>query len=356
MEENNEKIKPKKINYIGFNYDYSYFCLGTDIGFQVYQTDPLTLTISKILNGGIGVVKILEKSNIFCLVGGGKNPRFSPNTLIIWDDKKDEITNEYRCNSFIINCYIKQTYIFIICSDNIILLKTKNLELIEKINTINNPKGIFSVCNEPKKNILSFPDNDQGNIIIKFFDDMVKENKDKNKDKEIQKDNNKIIKKAHKGNINILCFNFSGTKLASASDRGIIIRIFNIESGGLIAEFRRGTTEANIYSLCFSFNDNILGLTSDHWSCHIFDLKNLKIKSKESKKGYMSYISGMGKIIKNTQNNSSWRNFELPKKERTVIGFTKDDNNKCFIIGKNGNYLSANFIEEEPKLKKEKII
>ena len=356
MEDNDKNIKPNKINYVGFSYDCSYFCLGTDIGFQVYQTESFSLLISKILNGGIGVVKILDKSNIFCLVGGGKNPRFSPNVLIIWDDKKDEVTNEYRCDSFIINCYIKQNFIFIICSDNIILLKTKNFELIEKINTINNPKGIFSVCNEPKKNLLAFPDN-KGNIIIKFLDNIFKENKEKIKEKENKKDNNKIIKKAHKGNINILCFNFSGTKLASTSDRGTIIRIFNVESGGLITELRRGTSDANIYSLCFSFNDNFLGLTSDHSSCHIFDLQNKKMKQKESNKGYvMNYISGMGKLLANGQYHYSWKKFDLPKKERTIIGFTKEDNNKCFILGKNGNYLSVNFIEEEPKIKKEKII
>ena len=358
MDDNDENIQPNKINYIGFNFDNSYFYLGTDIGFQVYQTYPLTLLISKTLNGGIGVVKILDKSNIFFLVGGGKNPRFSPNVLIIWDDKKDSILNEYRCDSFIINCYIKQNIIFVVCSDNIILLRTKNLELIEKINTINNPKGIFSVCNEPKKYILAFPDNSKGNIIIKFFDDILKENKEKNKENENKKnDNNKIIKKAHKGNINILSFNFAGTKLASASDRGTIIRIFNVDSGGLIAELRRGASDANIYSLCFSFNDTYLSLTSDHYSCHIFDLQNLKNKSKDSNKGYvMNYISGMGKILTNNQNSYSWRKFDVPKRERNIIGFIKEENNKCFIIGKNGNYLSVNFIEEEPKIKKEKII
>ena len=34
----------------------------------------------------------------------------------------------------------------------------------------------------------------------------------------------------------------------------------------------------------FSINDNYLGLTSDHYTCHIFDLNNLKPKSKYSRK------------------------------------------------------------------------
>ena len=359
MEENEEINKPSKINYIGFNFDFSYFCIGTDIGFQVYQTNTLKLLITKIFNGGIGLVKILDKTNIFCLVGGGKNPYFSPNVLIFWDDKKDEVIKEYRCNSFIINCYIKQNYSYIICADNIIILKTKSLELIEIIDTINNTKGIFSICNDPKKNIFAFPDINKGNIIIKYYDIIPKENKEKEKDK--SKENKEeqniiVIKKAHKGNINILCFNFSGSKLASSSDRGTVIRIFNAEKGELITELRRGNTDANIFALCFSLNDNYLALTSDHYSCHIFDLKNIKQKSKESEKGYfMSYISGVGKYLTKSQNTYSWRKFEVPKKERNIIGFTKDNNNVCFILDKNCNYLSVNFTKEEPKIDK-KII
>ena len=358
MEENKEINKSNKINYIGFNYDYSYFCLGTDMGFQIYQTNPLTLLITKILNGGIGVVKILDKTNIFGLVGGGKNPYFSPNVLIFWDDKKDEVIKEYRCNSFIINCYIKQNYSYIICADNIIILKTKTLELIEIINTINNPKGIFSICNEPKKYIYSYPDNAKGNIIIKYFDNNnYKINPGKNKENEnSKKDNTQIFKNAHKGNINTLCFNYSGTKLASASDRGSSIRIFDVETGQKLAELRRGNTDANIYSLCFSFNDYYLGLTSDHGSCHIFDLKNVKPKPKKTNKGVMSYISGVGKLLTNVQDTISWRNFDIPNKGRTFVGFVKEESNKCFIIDKVGNYLSVNFINEEPKISKEKMI
>ena len=88
MEDINIVLHPKKILYIGYNYNSSYFMIGTDIGFQVHQTYPLALKFSRILNGGIGLVQNLNKSNIFCLVGGGKSPKYAPNKLLIWDDKK----------------------------------------------------------------------------------------------------------------------------------------------------------------------------------------------------------------------------------------------------------------------------
>ena len=356
MDGNTEIEKSDVINYIGFNYDSSYFCIGTDIGFKVYQTNPLSLLISKILNGGIGIVKILDKSNLFCLVGGGKNPRFSPSVLIIWDDLKDEITDEYRCESFIINCYVKQKCIFIICADNIIIINTKTMELIEKINTINNPKGIFAVCKDPKKYILAFPES-KGNILIKFFEDLNKVNKEKEKkdEKNKEKKSSQVIKNAHKGNIIVLSINYLGNKIASASNRGTIVRLFNIENGTTIAELRRGNTEASIFSLNFSMNDNYLGLTSDHCSCHIFDLNNLKPKPKDSNKSYvMSYISGVGKYLSD-KSIYSWRKFDIPGKERSIVSFTRDESFKCFIIDKNGNYVCAGFNKEKVKVTKEKI-
>jgi WD40 repeat protein len=358
MKEDSKIDNSDLINYIGFNYDSSYFCLGTDTGFRVYQTNPYNLLISKTFNGGIGIVKILDKTNLFCLVGGGKNPCFSPNVLIIWNDLKDEITNEYRCNCFIINCYLKQKCIFIICSDDILIINTKTMELFEKINTINNPKGIFSVCNDPKKYILSFPNN-KGNILIKIFNELNEINKSKEQKKEknkgkTEKITTKIIKNAHKGNINNLCINYLGNKIASTSNRGTIIRIFNIENGTTIAELRRGNTEAIIFSLSFSINDNYLGLTSDHCTCHIFDLNNLKPKPEDSNKSFvMSYISGVGKYLKD-KSIYSWRKFDIPGKDRSIVSFTRDESFKCFIIDKNGNYVCADFNKEDVKVTKEK--
>ena len=314
---------PKKILYIGYNYNSSYLMIGTDIGFQVHQTFPLTLKFSRILNGGIGLVKSLNKSNIFGLVGGGESPKYAPNKLLIWDDKQNKEIYEFRFNSFVSNCFIKLKYIFVFCKDTINILSMQTMKTVEIILTIDNPDGIGTISSNIDKYILSWPDISKGKIAIKDFSEIKSSSISINASEKSSSLKQILSFKAHESSIALLKLNNDGSKLATASQRGNMIRIFDTIKGCIIQELKRGTGDAKIYSLNFSYDNNFLGITSDHGTAHIFIInKNIKEVSNALMRSSLIYDE-----VNKKENNEEEKDKDKDK-DNIDNNNIKDDENK----------------------------
>ena len=77
---------------------------------------------------------------------------------------------------------------------------------------------------------------------------------------------------AHKSPISFLSLNAAGTLLATASDKGTVIRVWSVPGAEKLYQFRRGTREARIYSLNFNLVSTLLVVSSAHDTVHIFKL------------------------------------------------------------------------------------
>jgi autophagy-related protein 18 len=82
---------------------------------------------------------------------------------------------------------------------------------------------------------------------------------------------------AHKSPISFLSINSTGTILATASDKGTVIRVWSIPGADKLYQFRRGTREARIYSMNFNLVSTLLAVSSAHDTVHIFKLGPQKL-------------------------------------------------------------------------------
>jgi WD40 repeat protein len=78
---------------------------------------------------------------------------------------------------------------------------------------------------------------------------------------------------AHKSTVYALELCPNGGKLATASEKGTIIRIFNVRTCECMQELRRGSEYATIYSIAFDLNSEWLACSSDSGTVHIFGLR-----------------------------------------------------------------------------------
>ncbi|KAI7414499.1 hypothetical protein KC332_g4082 [Hortaea werneckii] len=85
--------------------------------------------------------------------------------------------------------------------------------------------------------------------------------------------NKKRVLRAHTSSLRQLSLSSDGALLATASEQGTLIRVFDTHSTDQLFEFRRGVDHAVILSLGFSPCGTWLASTSDKGTLHIFDLR-----------------------------------------------------------------------------------
>ncbi|QPG74432.1 hypothetical protein FOA43_001761 [Brettanomyces nanus] len=78
----------------------------------------------------------------------------------------------------------------------------------------------------------------------------------------------------HKSPLQRLTLSKDGTLLATASIKGTIVRVFLVETGRKIYEFRRGSYSAEISCLSFNSDNTMLACSSNTGTVHLFKLDN----------------------------------------------------------------------------------
>ena len=261
----NNNTKDDGLLYLSFNQDQSCLVVGTETGFRIYDTIPFKLRYQRILNGGIGIIEMMYKSNIFGLVGGGKNPKYTPNKVILWDDYQIKVLNEFKLTSSVKNLKLKKDKIIIVCEQRIYVYNTDKYKLIETIETYKNEIGCIGLNTDADSTVMGYPIYPEGFIKVKFYE--------KSQELDIN---------AHNSIINCISINSEGTLVATASNNGHIIRLFCISNGQFIEEFRRGKEKAYINHIGFDEYSNWMGVCSEKGIVHIFSMGSVWEKVAET--------------------------------------------------------------------------
>jgi WD repeat-containing protein 45 len=141
----------------------------------------------------------------------------------------------------------------VVLENRIYVYNFADLRLIDAIDTCNNPRGLCALNPDSNYAVLATPDREQGQVRITIFEKKV----------------NQVIQ-AHQNALYALALTAQGHLLATASEKGTLIRIFSTTDRTCLQETRRGSDRAEITCLQFDKTSKWLAVSSDKQTIHLF--------------------------------------------------------------------------------------
>ncbi|KAI8884598.1 WD40 repeat-like protein [Backusella circina FSU 941] len=253
---------------INFNQDYSCISVGTKTGYRIYNCDPFGKCYSKS-DGDTGIVEMLFCTSMVALVGAGLES--SPRKLRINNTKRESTIIELNFHTKILSVKMNRRRLVVVLEEQLFIYDISNMKLLHTIDTIPNPTAICAlspssencyIACQPLRSSEYYTTNSQSSPYgigdIEIYDASA-----------LKLAN---IVQAHKSPISCISMNSEGTLLATASEKGTVIRVFSIPSAEKLYQFRRGSYSANIYSMSFNLVSTLLCVSSDTETVHIFKL------------------------------------------------------------------------------------
>ena len=278
---------------------------------------------------------MLKTTNILALVGGGKKPKYPLNKIIIWDDNKIKVIGELRFNSNVLNVKIKMDKIIGVTEKKIYIFNLNTLNTIDMFDTFENNSGIVSLSSGDLISVLAFPFEKKGSVKLVNLNSLKQP----------------PLVDAHESGIACLSININGTLLATASDKGTLIRVFHVTTSKLITELRRGSKNAEINCIVFDEHNKFVGCASDNGTIHIFSIvsavKNFDEnyysetieEEPKNQKSFLGKIGGFFKINNEyMEQERSFARFRIPD-EYSLFAFGND--NTINVITMDGKYYKA---------------
>jgi len=249
--------------FVGFNQDQGCFACGTKCGFIVYNSYPLKIKQRRVIQGissGCSKVEMLYRCNFLALIGQGQCPQLPSTKVAIWDCETRRVVADLNFSSDVRRVRLTRDRIVVALDTMVKVFSfTRPPQQVAVFESGNNGSGLLALSPTYQNVVLAYPARETGKINIVDLG----ATEETNEPKEIQ---------AHQGKLANLTINSDGKLLATASEKGTLIRIWNTATLEKVYELRRGVHDALTYSINFSMDSSLLCSVSSRGTCHIWKL------------------------------------------------------------------------------------
>jgi len=265
--------------FVNFNQDKSSLALGSRYGYKLFSLSSIEKLeeIHDYDKCDVCIVERLFSSSLVAIVSLS-----APRKLKVCHFKKGTEICNYSYPNTILAVRLNRVRLLVVLEESLYIHNIRDMKVLHTIrDTPPNPNGLCALSDNSDNCYLAYPGSSQiGEVQI--FDGV----------------NLRAVSMipAHDTPVAALAFNPNATLLATASEKGTVIRVFSIPDGGKLFEFRRGVKRCvHINCLAFSNDSMFLASSSNTETVHIFKLESEKEKP-EGDEG-SSWMGYFGKAL-----------------------------------------------------------
>lgn len=269
--------------FVNFNQDCTSLAVGTKTGYKLFSLSSVEKLeqIYENESEDICIVERLFSSSLVAIVSLS-----SPRKLKVCHFKKGTEICNYSYSNSILAVRLNRQRLIVCLEESLYIHNIRDMKVLHTIrDTPPNPHGLCALSINNDNCFLAYPGSNQiGEVQI--FDTI----------------NLRAVTMipAHDNPLAAISFNAQGTKLATASEKGTVIRVFSIPDGQKLFEFRRGVKRCvSIQSLAFSADSLFLSASSNTETVHIFKLEMPKDRPNEEPQSWMGFF---GNALKSSAN------------------------------------------------------
>lgn len=260
-----------------FNQDSTSLALGTRTGYKLFSLTTVEKLdcINESETPEVYIVERLFSSSLVVVVSAA-----TPQRMNIYHFKKGTEICNYSYPSSILAVRLNRQRLVVCLEESIYVHNIKDMKLLKTLlSTPSNPSGLCALSISHSSSYLAYPGSATiGEIVLYDASSL----------------STVTMIPAHDSPLAALAFNSSATKLASASERGTVIRVFSVPEGLRLFEFRRGMKRyVDISSLSFSPDGQFLCASSNTETVHIFKLEQLGPSGEDEAASWTAYVGKM---------------------------------------------------------------
>lgn len=266
MSDTNQKCFGKTGGFsINFNQDYTSLSVVSKQGYRLFSLSSVD-RVDEIFCSHDEDTRIAERlfsSSLVAVVTASE-----PHKLKVCHFKKGTEICNYSYPADILSVKLNRSRLIVCLVDSIYIHNIRDMRLLHSIkNMSNNPAGL---CTLSLSSHLAYPISETSGE-LQIFD--------------AGNLTSRLKIKAHDSSLSAMNFSFNGTLLATASEKGTVIRLFCVKNGQKIHEFRRGLKRhVSIGSLNFSICASYVVASSNTETVHIFriDPKSIELAERRN--------------------------------------------------------------------------